>query len=85
MSAPNEHDAAAAPEPEPAAPPPPLPEVRQCQNPGDWQYGCTAVAGTKTMAGWWMVANPATGGHWADTDAVKDWAVLAAAPDAPPS
>jgi hypothetical protein len=52
------------------------PEARQCQQQGDPNFGCVAVKAA--VPGWaWGVFNPATGGHWEQTDAtVSNWAVI---------
>lgn len=50
-----------------------LPEVRQCTDPEDTQFGCTA---TKAGANHWLVANPEHGGHWAGDEEVKGWAAV---------
>lgn len=52
-----------------------LPDVRQCTDPEDSQYGSTA---TKAGANRWLVANPENGGHWAVDDEVEGWSVLKA-------
>jgi hypothetical protein len=49
-----------------------LPEVRQCTNEEDPQYGSVAV---KAGANRWGVMNPSNGGHWSEDDEVKDWTV----------
>lgn len=54
-----------------------LPEVRQCQDEEDSLFGCAAVKGRGNQTGQWGVMNPATGGHWATDDEVKEWKVLA--------
>jgi hypothetical protein len=48
-----------------------LPEVRQCQDTDNWQYGAVAVA---AGANRWGVMTPVNGGHWADDDEVESWA-----------
>jgi hypothetical protein len=52
------------------------PQVRQCQDSTDPNYGCVAVK--SAVPGWaWGVFNPASGGHWEPTDAVVDsWKVI---------
>lgn len=56
-----------------------LPEVRQCTNPDDPEYGSAAVAAT-----WggnaWLVARPGSGrggvgAHWAEAGSAEDKAV----------
>lgn len=61
----------------------PTPEVRQCADPDDPQFGSVAVR--TTHPGPWGVMSPANGGHHTTDDEVKDWpAMIAAAPaDAP--
>jgi hypothetical protein len=61
---------------------PPVPEVRQCQDPEDSNYGCAAVKSAVPF-GAWMVANPgvvninSAGGHWeVDDKVVENWEVL---------
>ena len=52
------------------------PEVRQCQNPEDTQFGSVAVK--SAVPGFaWGVFNPANGGHWETNDeVVRSWKVL---------
>lgn len=59
-----------------------LPEVRQCTDEEDRNFGCVAVK-SKTPFGAWLVANPGTptinaaGGHWESDDVtVENWKVL---------
>lgn len=62
--------------PEHRNPPPkqPLPEVRQCQDAANWQFGCVAVKGQVA----WGVMNHKSGGHWAPLDDadIATWKVL---------
>ena len=52
------------------------PEVRQCQNPDDPQFGAVAVKSDRADYAW-GVFHPRTGGHWDENnDAVQDWAPL---------
>lgn len=58
------------------------PEVRQCQDPEDRNFGCVAVKSSVPF-GEWFVGNPGVngvttcGGHWDQgEDIVKDWKVL---------
>jgi hypothetical protein len=52
---------------------PKVPEVRQCRNPDDAQFGAVAVSAGGTR---WGVMNPNNGGHWAEDAEVADWTVL---------
>lgn len=56
-----------------------IPEVRQCQDVNDDQYGSTAVAGWDRSAGLWGVFHPSRGGHWAEPPEVENWARIQAA------
>lgn len=49
------------------------PEVRQCRDEDDPQYGSVAVAAGDDR---WGVMNPNSGGHWASDADVEDWNVL---------
>lgn len=53
------------------------PEVRQCTDPDDPEFGATATWSDE--ANMWFVgrvSGPARGGHWqADPEFVKDWTV----------
>jgi hypothetical protein len=51
---------------------PGLPQVKQCNTIGDWQYGSVAVAAGPNR---WGVMTPDNGGHWATDADVKDWDV----------
>jgi hypothetical protein len=52
------------------------PEVRQCRDTSDVNFGCVAVA-TPHPNFAWGVFNPATGGHWESNDeTVKTWKVV---------
>jgi hypothetical protein len=57
------------------------PEVRQCTDPEDSQYGAVAVKSNLPGLDW-GVMNPANGGHWATDEEVADWTKLEPA-DAP--
>lgn len=57
----------------------PIPEVRQCRNEDDDQFGAVAVASGNNRWGVMIPLDMATGrggGHWASDDEVKDWTVL---------
>lgn len=45
------------------------PQVRQCTDPADPQFGAVAV--TAAVPGWaWGVFNPVNGGHWETNDSI---------------
>lgn len=46
------------------------PEVRQCLDDHDPQYGAVAVEAGDDR---WGVMSPVNGGHWATDEEVKDW------------
>lgn len=57
---------------------PVLPEVRQCQDPDNWQYGCVAVKSNLPGLAW-GVFSPTNGGHWEESDdTVGAWPVVSA-------
>jgi hypothetical protein len=67
-----------------------IPEVRQCTDDADPNFGCVAVKSAVPF-GSWFVGNPglvnmnAAGGHWAQDAEVEGWAVLDEAEDQPPA
>jgi hypothetical protein len=55
-----------------------IPEVRQCQDVGHWQFGSVAVKAGENR---WGIMNPMppsnpSGGHWGDDEEVKDWKTM---------
>lgn len=52
---------------------PSAPEVRQCTDPENAQFGSVAVSAGQDR---WGVMSPNNGGHWTVDDEVKDWKVV---------
>lgn len=76
--APNPEDAPKVEEVKEKAAPKPIPEVRQCQDQEDENFGAVAVK-TDLPIGEWFVGRPSgrgAGGHWGEDAEVADWKVL---------